>query len=402
MDKKKIVLIILFVAATLLIAYGIYYFFWRKAPAPLPFANLPVNVAPGVLPIANIGAPTGINVPSTVTPLPTASSIARGGLTQTTIINDANTLNPSLSSDGNNVNFYNPQEGKFYRITSTGQTQLLSTQTFYNVQKVTWGPQSDKAILEYPDNSKVFYDFNAAKQVTLPKHWEGFSFSPQGDQITAKSVALDPDNRFLIISDPDGANAQPILPTGQNQDKVQMTWSPNGSVIAFSDTGRPQGFGRKQIIPIGKNGETFNPLIVEGFEFQPQWSKNGDKLVYSTYNTDSSYKPTLWITNADPANMGTDRHKLNVETWANKCTFADNSVLYCAVPEKLDEGAGLVPDLAKGIPDLLYKIDLKTNLKNLVAKPEGNYSMDNLIISNDNSTLFFTDANGALHKMNLK
>jgi len=407
MDKKRVLLITLFILATLGIAYALYYVFFKQPTIPPGVVITPTNQPPGALP----GAPTGLppagiaipTAPSPVTPLPAITSVAQGGITKTTLLYSNTTISPSLAADGKNLNFYNPVEGKFYKITPDGQTQVLSDRTFFDVQKVTWAPKTDKAILEYPDNSKILYDFNQGKQVTLPKHWEGFSFSSQGEQIAAKSVATDPNNRWLITANPDGTNATPIIALGNNQNKVLVNWSPDGGVVALSDTGFAQGFGRKQIIPIGLNGENYNPLIIEGFDFLPKWSPNGDTLVYSTYSADSNYNPTLWITNAKGGSMGTGRHKLNLDTWANKCVFSNATTLYCAVPQDLQEGMGLIPTLSTASVDVLYKIDLVTNIKTLAAKTETNFSMSNLIISNDGSTLYFTDNNSdQLQKINLK
>jgi len=405
MDKKRILLILLFVAAAAIFAYGLYYLFIRKPTAPLVINLPPVNAPTGILPIAPTGAPPGLitNLPSAAAPLPTASDVARGGITKSPVLTENSILNPTLSSDGKNINFYDPANAKFYRIGADGKIIELSGKNFYNVKKITWSPQGDKGILEYPDESKIFYDFTSGRQTTLPKHWEGFSFDAGGNQIVAKSIATDINNRWLITANPDGTNANVVLPLGRNGDKVQDTWSPAGGVIAFSDTGRPQGFARKQIIPIDPAGETLNPLIVEGLDFKPLWSKDGDKLIYSTYSPDSDYKPEIWITNAQGEQSGTGRKRLNLNTWADKCAFYDNNTVYCAVPETLETGAGFAPIVANQSRDILYKIDLETGLKTLVAMPESGSSMKNLIFSADGTTMYFTDSNSErLLKMQIK
>jgi len=73
------------------------------------------------------------------------------------------------------------------------------------------------------------------------------------------------------------------------------------------------------------------------------------------------------------------------------------------VPEKSEEGAGLFPEMAKNTKDNLYKIDTQTGLKKLIAIPDNNYNMSNLMISSNNYYLYFTDeATKTLHKINLK
>ncbi|KKR48431.1 MAG: hypothetical protein UT86_C0005G0015 [Candidatus Magasanikbacteria bacterium GW2011_GWC2_40_17] len=404
MDKKRLLYIILFIVAVGLIGFAFYYVFIRK-PAPPPITNAPLaNIPINGLPSAITGLPPGTitNVPSTISPLPTASPVAQGGLTQAPLVTVSPAQNPFLSSDGQKVNYYNTEDGKFYRVETDGTPQILSNKIFFNVQKVTWSPQGNKGILEYPDASKIFYDFTTDKQVTLPKHWEGFSFSKNGNEIAAKSIGLDYNNRWLLVANPDGTNAQTIFPLGNNADKVQVSWSPAGEIIGFSNTGVPQDFGKKQIITLTRSGDTLNPLLVEGLDFHPLWSKEGDKLVYSTFNQSSDLKPTLWVTNAQGNETGTGRHKLNVDTWAEKCAFADNNTLYCAVPTELQYGAGFEPSVADKTPDQIYKIDLTNNLKTLIATPDSNSSVSSLMITGDKSVIFFTDKSGQLHQLKLK
>ncbi|HBV58060.1 MAG TPA: hypothetical protein DEB73_02240, partial [Candidatus Magasanikbacteria bacterium] len=374
-----------------------------KKPAAAPVTIKPPITAPtGGLPVAKEGVPTP-TLPPTAVALPKAAPTAQGGLTQTTALTSGQARFSTVSSDGKNANYYDPNSGKFFRVTPNGQATQLSSQTFADAQKVTWSTQNDKAIIEYPDNSKILYNFTTQKQATLPKHWEDFSFSAQGDKIAAKSIGVSVENRWLVISNPDGSEAKTIEALGKNADKVKVSWSPDGGVIAFAAIGDALGFARKEIIPLGPNNENYKPLVVEGMSFEPKWTPDGGKLIYSTFNADSNYAPTLWFTEAQGDNMGANRHKLNVNTWADKCAFADNDTVYCAVPDTLEKGVGFVPELAKSSPDSLYKIDLKTNLKNMVAVPEGNLSISNLIISADKSTLYFTDnLTGQLKQMKLK
>ena len=79
---------------------------------------------------------------------------------------------------------------------------------------------------------------------------------------------------------------------------------------------------------------------------------------------------------------------------------------YCAVPESLPEGAGYVPEVADNTPDLIYKIDLTTGAKTLLARPTGdrnNYTVEQLMVSSDGSVLYFVDKQtGRLYSIKLK
>jgi sugar lactone lactonase YvrE len=114
-------------------------------------------------------------------------------------------------------------------------------------------------------------------------------------------------------------------------------------------------------------------------------------------------KPSLWLVNASGEEIGSNRQSLHVDTWAEKCNFNNSSVIYCAVPKKLEEGAGLFPELAKNTIDKLYRIDVNTGAKKIIAIPENDYNISNIIISDDGKYLYFTDEKTSrIHKINLK
>lgn len=291
------------------------------------------------------------------------------------------------------MRFYNENDGKFYRIATDGTTEKLSDKVFYNVSKTTWANGTNKAVLEFPDQSKVIYNFEKDKQYTLPKHWEEFSFSPDDDKIAAKSIGYSPENRWLVTVGDDGTGTNLIEPMGENGDKVTVSWSPNRQVVAFSKTGANDlGAYRKEILLVGQNHENFKSITVEGTGFESQWSPTGEKLLYSVYSPNSDYKPELWITDSSGENIGSNRQLLKLNTWSNKCAFADNSTVYCAVPRSLPQGAGISPAIANGTPDDLYKIDLTTGFKTPIDLG-GDYSVKNIYFDKTNNKVIFSDYN---------
>ena len=154
---------------------------------------------------------------------------------------------------------------------------------------------------------------------------------------------------------------------------------------------------------MGLNDENFKSLVVDGRGFEPLWEPSGERLLYSAYSSNNDMKPMLWIANAQGDAIGTGRKSLSIETWASKCTFANSADVYCAVPNNLQEGAGLFPELAKATNDQLYKIDTRTGLKKLIAIPDGEFSMSNLIVSDNGYHLYFTDEKtGRLNTIKLK
>ena len=394
---QKLFVIILFLAVSFLIGYFIWQlFFSSNEPGIIDpgqsdpnISGLP-NIATGTQTIIDGGEIGFLPITPIVVPAQTetVSPTAIGGLTDVSRLTEDKTLAPTLSSDGK-VQYYNQDDGKFYKIDKDGNTVLLSDKVFYNVTDVTWAPIKDKAILEYPDGKKILYNFNTEKQATIPSHWKDFSFSPDSNQLTSKSIGLDQENSWLVISNDDGSKATAIERIGNNHDKVYPAWSPAQQIVGLYTKG--VDFNRQEVFFIGQNDENFKSTIIEGRGLEFQWSSSGDRLLYSVWNTEDNLNPRLWLVNASPDSIGQSRRSLDISTWAHKCSFATNTEVYCAVPESLPQGAGLFPELADQTRDLLYKIDLATGIKSLLAVPADTYNISNIVVPENQENLFFTD-----------
>lgn len=329
------------------------------------------------------------------------SQVAVGGVTKSEVVVGSKTASPALSRDGNSVQFYNQDDGKFYITNNTGDLLPLSDRVFHNVKDVEWAPNKTKAVIEYPDKTKIIYDFTTNKQVTLPKHWEDFTFSPDSEKLVNKSLGIDPDNRWLVISDSNGAQTRTLEYIGKNDFWVIPEWSPNNQSVGMFTEGVDAN--RREVFFIGEYGQNMKSTIVEGWGFQPLWAPKGDKLLYSVYSRRDDYKPKIWVVDAYGDNIGANRRSLSVETWADKCTFSSDSEIYCAVPVQLEKMSGAFPETAMHTPDELYKINIHTGQKTLIATTENNQSMKSLMVDKDEKTLYFTDQiTGQIHKIDLK
>ena len=403
---KKLFLLIAFLLITFILGYLIY-FILLKPSLPTTITNkTKESTQIGNLPIAKKGekiiiSDDELNKKKINYPETKANPIARGGLTKTEKLNDSPSIGVNLSPDGSSLRYYNKNDGKFYKIDKNGNTILLTEKIFHNVEKITWSPNKNKAILEYPDGANIIYNFDTKKQITLPKHFKEFNFSPNGDKIVMKTMGLDPANRWLAIANDDGSKIKKIESLGLKDETVYPMWSPNNQIITMYTEGID--FNRQEVYFVGLNNENFKSTVIEGRGFQPKWSPKGDRLLYSVYSSDNNMKPNLWVVNAEGDKIGSGRKNLRLETWANKCAYGDEINLYCAVPNELQEGAGLFPEMAKMTIDKLYKIDTRTGMKKLIAIPDNDYNISNIIISDDEQYLYFTDeATNRIHKIKLK
>ncbi|MGE5425836.1 MAG: TolB family protein [Bacillota bacterium] len=412
---KKIFISLGFILAVALLAYLLWTFFFKQPAAPIETLE-PGGIMGGLTPSGD-GSPnyststgpgklepgSGRDNQNQGTTLPPdsneASDVALGGITKTDLAVSDNVSSATMTENGQ-LRYYSETDGKFYRLSQDGPV-ALSDKVFHEVSDVVWSGNGGKAIIEYPDGSKISYDFDTGKQVTLPKHWEDFSFSPDATRISAKSLGADVENRYLVVANADGSRARSLSAIGNNDKDVYPVWSPNNQAAAMYTRG--VDFNRQEVFFVGLNGENFKSTIVNGRGFQPLWSDSGDKLLYSVYSSDRGMNPSLWIVGAQGDEIGQNRTELGLNTWAEKCNFATNTDLYCAVPESLPEGAGLFPELATNTSDLLYKIDLKTGAKKLIAIPDSGATIANIMVSDTQDLLYYTDAQtGKLYEIRLK
>lgn len=395
---KRVLIIGGFVLVVVGIGAGLWYVFFRT-PHTTPPAETVVDprntlpragdgtLLPGTIPVPGI-LPGAAIVPGTANPANTTQPTPSRS---TLLANNVRAPISAARTSGTGVRYYNSEDGRFYRATGDGTTLPLSDKQFFNVDDVRWGNASDQAILVFPDGSKILYDFNQERQATLPTFWEDIRFSPTDNQIATKSIGRSRTNRFLVIADPDGNNAKSIEELGDNQAKVQVSWSPNDQIVAFSHTGDALGQDRESVLLIGKEHENFQGLITDGRGFLPHWSPSGQMLVYSVYSAKNNYLPLLWVSGASPENVNAGRRNLNLATWADKCAWESETSLICGVPTNLPAGAALQRELFANTPDVIYRINLTTGRSTALGPLEENGSVAQISISTGSDEAFITE-----------
>ncbi len=410
--RSKLILQILgFIVVVVLLAWAIWAVFFR-VPGTSLVPGSAAEPEQGSLPAigegqgARVVAEGGVSLlePEPAAPGATVDTVASGSRTQV----------ESLTSDradfitlaGNGFNYYNEQDGNFYRISQTGGEPIkISDEVFNGVENVTWDRIGDKAVLEFPDGSNIFYDFKTKERATLPQAGRDFSFSAGGEAIGYKYMGQNEADRWLVVSEPNGQGQELIQALGDKGYNVQVNWSPNNQVAAtYRESTSAAG---EEIFLIGLNDENFRSLQTNGLGFKGAWSPSGDQILYSVYSADTDYNPVLHIAGSRLDDVGAGNRSLRLNTWPDKCAFAEETLLYCAVPRSLEQGSGLFPELADTVPDIIYKIDLKNNLSAPVAFPEKSagetLNVKNMMVSADGGELYFTDqVSGEIMKLRLR
>lgn len=410
LDRRKVLLVALLVIGLAVLGYLVYL---ATRPGPEPPVNGNANVGPGPTfpPIngnINLG---GVNLPpfantnvGGVPEFPQASPIAIGGPTATPVLSQGPVVDP-VGTEGGGAVYYDPRDGKFYEVMPDGSRRQLGEAAYPAAEHVTWAPGQDKAILEFPDGANIVYDLKSNKQYTLPREMTEFSFSPEGAKIAGKFMGEQVADRWIVTVNPDGSALTGVEPMGENADKVDLEWAANNQVVALSRTGQTQGLFNQQVLLVGFQSENFKGLNIEGRGFEPRWTPDGQRLLYSVYNDSTNYKPTLYLVDAATDRVGANKQALGLQTWADKCTFSSGTA-YCAVPTQLPDGVAFARELARGIPDNIWRVDLATGATTVVAQPVGEggsgLTATNLTVSVDGRFLYFTDASGRLRSVQLK
>ncbi len=393
-----------FLGSTFLVGFSLYWFFFAQPPSVLQ-ENPPSSQNPstGALPQSGSGGTRtggGSSSGGSSSNLPPAQ-IADGGETITTQLTTGAVTNPRIASDGA-ITYYDPADGRFYTIDDEGNAQALTLTQFPNAEHISFNRNASAAVIEYPDGSNIVYDFTTAKQVSLPSHWEDFSFSSDGTSIVSKSIGADPSNRALVISSADGSSTRVVAGLGTRDDAVTPSWSPANSIVGFSATGEGTStFGQRKIYTIGEDGEAAGIITVNGSNYQNIWSPSGKYILYSVADAGDDYRPSLWYVDARGDRNGSLRMRVNVKTTVDRCAFANESTLYCGVPVTTVSGSGANPEILQG-PDHLYRISVPSGEVELVAIPSVSTSLRNLSVDAEEKAVYYTDRFDKLHMIRLK
>jgi hypothetical protein len=409
---KFILQIFGFIVLVILLAWALWAVFFRSSgvsiipgrTVELPQGQLPdIATGPGGR-VVDTAAPTRLST-LVQEPLPeeVADVVAAGGRTRVTELTRDRAEFNSLTSRGS-FNYYDLRNERFYQVSPGAEPRLLSSKAFPSVDNVTWSHNGSSAILEFPDGSNVYYDFARDVQATLPQQAQEFSFSQNDSELAYEYIGEAEDDRWIIRASVDGQGQELIQPLGRESRNVAVDWSPNNQVIAtFRE---PTGSLGEEVFFIGFNNENFLSLQTNGLGFEGRWSPKGKQMLYSVYSANTNYNPELHIAGAQGDNIGLGNRSLRVQTWPDKCSFASEELVYCAVPQFLEEGSGIFREQAQNSIDTIYKIDLINNSARVLAFPEteekNSFTIESMSVSSNGRELYFTDrVNGRIHTMHL-
>lgn len=189
---------------------------------------------------------------------------------------------------------------------------LLAPSAFAKAEEVAYTCDTDVCLAD-PDsfNSVVNLTDNGSKSYDEHPVW-----SPDGKKVAF--VGGNPDNEAdrtqnIYVMEPGKGEASNIalqltFYTGNvyGNDINYLTWSPDGTRIAFS---RTANYGAHAgVFEVASDGTTATPLMLAADGYHPSWAPDGGKVVYSAYseqiytvNADGSGTVPLGVKGQEPA-----------------------------------------------------------------------------------------------------
>jgi len=362
-------------------------------------ANRQAGGGMGFLPNFNgvIGGGEGDEIPF--------DTVANGGKTLASPI-----IEDTVQSYAGNVlsgfSYYEPNSGALYRLTSSGERIELIRDRFPSVERIVWDAFGDRAILSFPDGSSVMVNFTTNERISLPRGGRDYVFQGDSGDVVFNFVTSDPSRNFLVMGTPDGSEARAIEPIGDRADRVQPTYSPDGSVVGLYR--KSAGVSSEEIIFLGQQDENFKSMVVSGIGFKGVWTPDGNRMLYSVSTPDNNYNPTLWIVDARGDAIGLNNTSLGLSTSVDSCVMnSDGSKAYCSVQDTLPPGTGLYPELFNPREASIYEVNLETGSSKRIAEPvteDGRrIPVEQLSLSPDGSELYFVEGRtGRVMKIQLQ
>lgn len=361
-NLKRVLLSLGLLAVAGAMGFGLYWLFFRTVTPPPD--TLPGSQGGGQFPSAGPG--DGGTTPTGTGQFPVEPSDGLGPYVADGVTGAVVGATPT--GDGS-LRYYDAVSQQFVNLSADGSLTPLSPDKFFGVSDVTWAPGKAKAIVAYPDGSKVLYDFTKQQQSTLPRAMTGFSFDPSGSKLASLYLGATKEEQWLVISNDDGSQIQLVEPVGGKVSNFTASWSPAGQIVGiFAEAVDGQ---RQRVIPVGRNGENFRSFLAPGRGFTAEWSPSGERVLYSVFNDATEGRPTLYVADGAADSFGSNSVSLGLSTSADWCSFSGASV-YCAALDTPPALLGTYPELAQGQPASLWQIDLVSGQRTRISSlPEG-------------------------------
>lgn len=310
----------------------------------------------------------------------------------------------SISPDGL-LFYYSLDDQSLKRATLEGKNKVILASNLPGIPtRILWSPKKDKVLLllkqSTGESNWNFFEVATKTLVPLKKEISRIAWNNLGDTILYQYTDFATGKRTLNTARPDGTEWKKVTELSRDTFIAPI---PQGSGISF--WGRPNAFESTFFESVGITGESRKMLLSEKFGADYLWSPNGEKVLVSTSSERGGKEMLLNIMNAN----GGQFQSLATPTLISKTVWSkDNKTIYFALPGSIPEDSVLPNDyFDKSIhtKDTFWKLDITTGKKSRLAELKEvvqDFDSTNLLLSPDESTLFFTDrATKRLYRIDL-
>lgn len=312
-----------------------------------------------------------------------------------TRLTDFAAVSPSLNEAGDKILVYKKSGGDLIAIDPETRTQeKISNITIVGILEAVWSPRRDRAAVFYLDEEtkKGFLHIGTSSVAVLPQNIKSAAWSPGGNSLAY--LIADGDRLALAVADSSGKNARVEFRTSILDAGIRWI---TGERIAFSSA--PSGFAEGYLFALTRSGGAFQKIIGPAFGLMTKFSPAGTKLLVSS--TDSAGRNPLTEIR-DPS--GKTLLILTPSTLPEKCAWAGDNKLYCAVPNAVPASAVWPDSYLSGefnSSDKIVIFDL-ANGKTKEISPEGNFDISDPLVAQDEKALFFVNrVDGTLWSLRL-
>ncbi len=297
------------------------------------------------------------------------------------LVSDRKVVSPTTSPDNGSVLYYEKNTGKLFEYDLVNKSETsVSSQILTNFVSALWSPNKKEVINAF--YSEKGFDFkysnlDTGKTILLGPGVQSMAFSPDGNYLAYFST--DPTSSgsaegSVFVAQSDGSTPKKVL--GTRISGLQILWpSLNQIVLETPDKG---------ILLLDPDKVWLKNFMDPKVNVQENWSKSGNKELFSTQVDPNSSLPDLYLKSADSG----DEKPLNIQADALKCAWSiDDINFYCAIPSSPSA-------------DDVYKINSSDGSKKLVYQLD--FAVKTLFLSNtEDYILFINNSDEKLYALRL-
>ncbi len=281
------------------------------------------------------------------------------------------------------VLFVDKSTGNFYEISDQNELLRLTNETILEIGEVYWGKDNtgERVILRSSSAGQITNLNSLIKNSTNNAGLSELTSQVLSSDIKAIVIAPNKTKFFTLETAGDGIIGYLNDWTGKNKQKIwsfpfgdwQVAW-PKDNIVSLTTT--PSGNDSGYLYFLNPTTGTLTKILKGVTGLTTKVSPSGQKLIFSRHN---SGKLSLYLYEIDTKKTSS----VGLNTLPEKCLWADDNTLYCAVPRSIP--SGLYPDdWYQGkitFTDDIWKIDTKQKTVILLVVTKGSYDLVNLIVA---------------------